>query len=204
MIINMKEKESVVVVYTGDNKGKTSAAIGLCCRALGGGKKVAFVQFIKEWAVSEHKFFARIASVFNKNTEPFDDKLENGFRGDKLTFYKGGKGFYNIGDKSAKKISDDEHKKSARETFEVAMKMVESADYDLVICDEINNAVSDGLLEIDDLKQIITNRNSKVNLCLTGRNLPTELLEFVDIATEMKKIKHHYDDGFLATQGIDF
>ena len=200
----MQEKESIVVVYTGDNKGKTSAAIGLCCRALGAGKSVAFIQFIKDWAVSEHSFFANIAPVFNKNTESFDGKLENGFRGDKFTFYKGGKGFYNLGDKSAKKISDDEHKESARETFEIAMKMIESTDYDLVICDEINNAVSDGLLEVDDLKRIIINRNPKINLCLTGRNFPTELLEFVNIATEMKKIKHHYDDGSLATQGIDF
>ena len=73
-----------------------------------------------------------------------------------------------------------------------------------MICDEINNAVHDGLLTTDDFRQLIEKRHATTSLCLTGRNFPTELLGFVDIATEMRKIKHHYDDGFLATEGIDF
>ncbi len=74
----------------------------------------------------------------------------------------------------------------------------------MVICDEINNAVHDGLLEIEDLKTLLTTRHETTSLCVTGRNFPEELLEHVDIATEMKKIKHHFDNKFLANKGIDY
>ncbi|MCL2037954.1 cob(I)yrinic acid a,c-diamide adenosyltransferase [Candidatus Saccharibacteria bacterium] len=182
------EKQSIVLVYTGDGKGKTSAAIGLLARALGAGKRIAFVQFIKAWEVSEHKFFAAIAPLYNE----------------KFTFYKGGKGFFNAGKASAKNVSDAEHRTAAHDTFDFAITAAISGDYDLVICDEINNAVADGLLTTDELKKLIEQRAEKTSLCLTGRNFPDELIELVDIVTEMKKIKHHYDDGFLAQEGIDF
>jgi len=183
-----QQKKSIILVYTGDGKGKTSAAIGLLARALGAGRKVAFVQFIKSWEVSEHKFFAAIAPLY----------------GDNFTFYKGGKGFFNAGAASAKNVSDAEHRIAAHDTFDFALRCANSGDYDLVICDEINNAVADGLLTTDDLKQLIVDCDEKTSLCLTGRNFPDELLDKVDIATEMRKIKHHYDDGFLAQEGIDF
>ena len=79
-----------------------------------------------------------------------------------------------------------------------------SGDFDLVICDEINNAVHDGLLAIDDLTQLISKRSPKTSLCLTGRDFPQTLLNSVDIATDMHKIKHHFDSKFLANKGIDF
>jgi cob(I)alamin adenosyltransferase len=183
-----KKKKSVVVVYTGDGKGKTSAAIGTTVRALGAGQRVAFVQFIKTWKVSEHKFFERIASIY----------------GDDLTFYQGGKGFFNAGNQSAKGVSDDEHRVAARATFNFAMDVVRSGTYDLVVTDEINNAVHDELLAIDDLRKLIAERDAKTSLCLTGRNFPKELEELADIVTEMKKIRHHYDDGHLAKEGIDY
>lgn len=182
------QKSSLVLVYTGDGKGKTSAAIGLCCRALGAGKRVAFVQFIKSWQVSEHTFFANVAKSYS----------------DDFTFYKGGKGFFHAGKASAKNVSDAEHEKAARETFAFAKTCAMSGEFDLVICDEINNAVADGLLSRKDLEELITSRNAKTSLCLTGRHFPAELLAKVDIATEMKKIKHHYDNGYLATEGIDY
>ena len=89
-------------------------------------------------------------------------------------------------------------------TLETAMDCATGGKYDLVICDEINNAVNDGLLTVNEVKQLIEKRNPKTSLCLTGRNFKTELLDLVDIATEMKKIKHHFDDKFLANKGIDF
>ncbi len=181
-------KSSIIIVYTGDGKGKTSAAIGLLARALGAGRKVAFVQFIKSWEVSEHKFFASIKPVYDDN----------------FTFYKGGKGFYNAGEASAKNVTDAEHRNAAQGTFDFAMEAAISGNYDLVICDEINNAVADGLLTTDDLEKLIKGRNEKTSLCLTGRNWPSGLNELADIVTEMKKVKHHYDDGFLAEEGIDF
>ena len=181
-------KQSVVLVYTGEGKGKTSAGIGLMARALGNGWRVAFIQFIKHWTVGEHNFIQDVQPVY----------------GQKLFFYKGGKGFYNAGDISAKDVTPEEHKLAAEMTYETAIKCATSGNYDLVICDEINNAVHDGLIGQNDLVNLIKQRNPKTSLCMTGRNFPKDLLDKVDIATEMKKIKHHFDDKYLANKGIDF
>jgi cob(I)alamin adenosyltransferase len=185
---DFKTKESVVVVYTGDSKGKTSASLGLMTRALGTRWKVAFVQFIKYWGVGEHVFIRDIQSIYK----------------DDLFFYKGGKGFYGAGDMSPQSVTPEQHKQAAADTYEVALQLAQSGEYDLVICDEISNAVHDGLLAPEKLHELITSRSPKTSLCLTGRNFPEKYLEFVDIATEMHKIKHHYDDKFLANKGIDF
>lgn len=181
-------KDSVVVVYTGEGKGKTSAGVGLLARALGNGWRVAFIQFVKSWQVSEHDFIEKIQPLYKDN----------------LLFYKGGKGFYNAGELSEKDVSETEHKKAAQQTFDVAFDSATSGSYDLVICDEINNAVNDGLTSKDDLKKLLTERNAKTSICLTGRNFPEDLLELVDIATHMTKMKHHFDDKYLANKGIDF
>jgi cob(I)alamin adenosyltransferase len=183
-----KTKDNVVIVYTGESKGKTSASLGLMCRALGRGWRVAYVQFIKEWEVGEHTFIHKIQSVFK----------------DSLTFYKGGKGFFNAGEISAKDVSPAEHKKAAQATYDFALQAANSGDYDLVICDEINNAANDGLLEESQLEKLMDSRGPKTSLCLTGRNFPEHLLAKVDIATNMTKIKHHFDDKFLANKGIDY
>lgn len=183
-----KTKESVVVVYTGEGKGKTSAAVGLLARALGNRWKVAFVQFIKHWGVGEHAFIRDIQPVF----------------GNDLLFYKGGKGFYAAGDISAEGIADAQHKQAAAETYSTAYDAATSGEFHLVICDEINNAVADGLLTITQLKGLIKKRHPKTSLCLTGRNFPETLLPLVDIATDMTKIRHHFDDKYLANKGIDY
>jgi cob(I)alamin adenosyltransferase len=185
---NFQKKDSVVVVYTGDSKGKTSASLGLMTRALGTGWKVAFVQFIKLWDVGEHRFIHSIMPLFE----------------DKLDFYKGGLGFYEAGELSADDTSSEEHKAQARATYDFAFQAATSGAYQLVICDEINNAVADGLLDVQDLERLIEKKHSGTSLCLTGRNFPTKLLERVDIATEMVKLKHHFDDKFLANKGIDY
>jgi len=183
-----KTKGSVVVVYTGDGKGKTSASVGLMARALGNGWKVAFIQFIKHWNVGEHDFIHMIEPTF----------------GDKLLFFKGGKGFYNAGDLSAKDISEKEHKKAAQETYARALECATSGNYDLVICDEINNALHHKLISKKQLTDLITKRTDKTSLCLTGRNFPKDLLPKTDIATNMTKLRHHFDDKYLANKGIDF
>jgi cob(I)alamin adenosyltransferase len=181
-------KESVVVVYTGESKGKTSAGIGMMVRALGNRWNVAFIQFIKYWGVGEHVFIRDILPLFK----------------DQLYFYRGGKGFYKAGDISAEFVSEAQHKQAALETYEEAYTAASSGDYRLVICDEICNAVHDGLLDVSSLKKLIEDRSPHTSLCLTGRNFPEELLPLVDIATDMTKIKHHFDDKFLANKGIDF
>ncbi len=183
-----RSKESVVVVYTGEGKGKTSAGLGLLVRALGTRWNVAFIQFIKHWGVGEHVFIRDIMPLYK----------------DQLHFYKGGKGFYNAGELSAEFVTPKQHKQAAKETYDEALACATSGKYDLVICDEINNAVHDGLLTKTQLKKLITSRSPQTSLCLTGRDFPKTLLDQVDIATNMTKIKHHFDDKFLANKGIDF
>jgi cob(I)alamin adenosyltransferase len=187
MTDDFKQKQSVVLVYTGEGKGKTSASLGLLVRSLGAGWRVAYVQFIKLWDVSEHQFIRDIMPVYESQ----------------LDFYKGGLGFYDAGDMSSG-ASDDDHKTQARLTYEFALHAAESGDYQLVICDEINNAVHDGLLTTDDLKRLIGQKHSSTSLCLTGRDFPKELLGQVDIATNMTKLRHHFDDKYLANKGIDY
>lgn len=181
-------KDSVVVVYTGEGKGKTSAGVGLLARALGAGWRVAFIQFVKAWQVSEHNFIDKVEPLFSR----------------RLLFYKGGRGFYQAGALSEKGVTKEEHLQAAQDTFTVALEASQNGKFDLVICDEINNAVHDGLLSHKDLEELIMKRAPKTSLCLTGRNFPEELLDQVDIATHMTKMKHHFDDKFLANKGIDF
>lgn len=183
-----KTKESVVVVYTGEGKGKTSASVGLMARALGNGWKVAFIQFIKHWNVGEHDFINQIQPLYKQ----------------KLLFYKGGKGFYDAGDLSAKDVTPAQHKKAAQDTYAKALQAATSGKFDLVICDEINNAVNHKLVTKKQLADLIKKRSSKTSLCLTGRDFPKDLLKYADIATNMTKIKHHFDKKYLANKGIDF
>ena len=159
-----KTKPSVVIVYSGEGKGKTSAALGLMSRSLGNRGKVAFIQFIKHWGVSEHVFIRDIQPLFK----------------DQLYFYKGGKGFYNAGDLSPKEISKEQHIKAAEDTYK------------------------DGLITIKQLQTLIEKRSKKTSLCLTGRDFPSKLVGLTDIYTNMEKIKHHFDNKYLANKGIDF
>ena len=184
-----KTKDALVIVYTGEGKGKTSAALGLLGRALGNRWKVAFIQFIKYWGVGEHGFIRDIQPIYK----------------DQLHFYKGGKGFFQAPDDlSRENHSPEQHLEAARNTYQEAVKCASSGEYNLVICDEINNAVHDGLLTIKQLESLIKKKAKNTSLCLTGRDFPTSLLPLVDIATDMHKIKHHFDDKFLANKGIDF
>ncbi len=185
---NFKTKKSVVIVYTGEGKGKTSASLGLVTRALGNRYKVAFIQFIKHWGVGEHVFLRDITPLFK----------------DQLFFYRGGKGFYKAGELSEQHITEKQHQQAAADTYKKAFECVSSGEYDVVICDEINNAVHDGLLTQKQLETLIKKRSPKTSLCLTGRNFPKELLPLADIVTDMKKVKHHFDEKYLANKGIDF
>ncbi len=183
-----KTKESVVLVYTGEGKGKTSASVGLMARALGSDWRVAFIQFIKHWNVGEHDFIDQIQPLYKS----------------KLLFYKGGKGFYNAGALSAKDVTPAQHKKAAQDTYNKAFKAATSGKFDLVICDEINNALHNKLISKADFKKLIKNKHPKTSLCLTGRDFPNDLLQLTDIATNMTKIRHHFDKKYLANKGIDF
>src|SRR5580658_5909886 len=106
-------KDSVVIVYTGESKGKTTASLGLMTRALGNRWRVAFIQFIKFWGVSEHVFIRDIQPLYK----------------DQLHFYKGGKGFYDAGEMSAEFVTPEQHKQAARETYNEALKEATSGTY---------------------------------------------------------------------------
>ena len=139
----------MVIVYTGDGKGKTSASLGLMARALGNRWNVAFIQFIKYWGVGEHVFIRDIQPLFK----------------DQLHFYKGGKGFYQAPDDlSPGQITPEQHRQAAEETFAEALRCATSGTFQVVICDEINNAVHDGLLTEKHLKELITKRSPGTSL----------------------------------------
>ena len=181
----MKQKTSTTIVYTGNGKGKTSAALGLLLRALGAGHKVALIQFIKSWETSEDQSIDKFADIYPKQ----------------LFHYKGGLGFY-YGDDGTDET--ESHQSAASKTYKKAYSLATSGKYDLVICDELNNAVKDGLLEANCIERLLLDHHENTSICISGRGFPRHLLPLVDIATEMRKVRHHYDDGFLASPGIDF
>ncbi len=177
----------MILVFTGNGKGKTTAALGQAIRALGQNKKVLMIQFIKgPWISGEDKFFKQIARL-----------------GERMAIVKAGRGFVGILDD---KLPLKEHKKSARKGLELAKKAINppagGRKYDLIILDEINNAVDLKLIKAADvlkiLKPICVNqrknqRQSALDVILTGRNAPKSFIKIADIVTEMKEIKHHFN-----------
>jgi cob(I)alamin adenosyltransferase len=181
------EKESssndgIVIVYTGNGKGKTTASLGVALRAIGHGLRVCMVQFIKgEWNYGE------LNSI---------KKLEPDFE-----LIVAGKGFIGI-------IDDDhafeEHVRAARTALDIVEQKISLNTFDIVILDEINYAVHLGLLQIADVLKILQNRPKHLSLILTGNHACEEIITWADLVTEMKEIKHPYKKGIKAKRGIDF
>ena len=181
------EKESslndgVVIVYTGNGKGKTTASLGVALRAIGHGLRVCMVQFIKgEWHYGE------LNSI---------KKLEPDFE-----LIVAGKGFIGI-------IDDDhafeEHVRAARTALDIVEQKISLDTFDIVILDEINYAVHLGLLQLVDVLKILQNRPKHLSLILTGNHACEEIITLADLVTEMKEIKHPYKKGIKAKRGIDF
>jgi cob(I)alamin adenosyltransferase len=179
---NKQIRKGLVIVYTGNGKGKTTAALGLCVRACGYGMKVAIVQFIKgSWQSGEIEGIKKLAP----NVE----------------FIRMGRGFVGIIDD---KLPRSEHEKAAGEALEFVRGMLLSNKYDIIILDELNVAVHLGLIEIEDVLKLIDDKPAELNLVITGRNAHKKLIERADLATEMKEIKHPYQKGILAQKGIDY
>jgi cob(I)alamin adenosyltransferase len=166
-----------VQVYTGNGKGKTTAAIGLAVRAAGAGLKVYFCQFLKGQNCSE------IASL-----NRFKDIIEIRQFGNE-SFISG-----------MPSESDVNH---ALNGFEEALTAVMSGSYDLVILDEINYAIHLNLIKLQHVVQLIKNKPSHVEIVLTGRNAANEILEIADLVSEIKEIKHYFQKGVLARKGIE-
>lgn len=179
-----KEKgaRGMVLVYTGNGKGKTSAALGLALRAIGRGWQVLMVQFMKgTWHYAELDSAQRLAPDFEI-----------------VAF---GRGFYKILDDQ---YPEDEHKAAACRTLAFARKKMLSGEYDLVILDEANVALRSGLIPLADVLKLLDERPAGVSLLFTGRNAPDELIERADLVTEMREIKHPYQKGILAQKGLDY
>src|SRR4030067_852493 len=177
-----EERKGLIIVYTGDGKGKTTAALGTVLRALGYNWKVLIIQFIKgSWTYGEMKGLKRL--------EP------------EVELKILGQGFVGIIDD---KKPIEEHIAAALGALKTALEDVQSDKYDLVILDEINVALSLGLIELAEVKKLLTCKPKRLHLILTGRGAHQDVIEMADLVTEMKEIKHPYQKGILAQKGVDF
>ncbi|MEI7500553.1 MAG: cob(I)yrinic acid a,c-diamide adenosyltransferase [Bacteroidota bacterium] len=167
-----------IQVYTGNGKGKTTAALGLALRAFGAGKKVFIAQFVKGMSYSEieaiHKFLPGISIVqfgldcFIINT-PTDKDL-----------------------------------KAARFGLSEVSKIISSGDFDLVVLDEACIAIHYNLFTVDELLGLLKSKPESMEIVITGRYAPAELIEFSDLVTDMNEVKHYYKLGVEARKGIEF
>jgi len=174
--------KGLILVFTGDGKGKTTAALGVALRAIGHGFKVLMIQFIKGPGFT---YGEEIAAK---------DYIPN------LEIIKKGRGYYKImGDD----LPEEVHREAALQGLSLAEEKMSSGLYDVIILDEINIAVDKGLIQIEKVLEILDKKPPKVNLILTGRGAHPALFERADLVTEMKEIKHPYQQGIKARKGID-
>ncbi len=166
-----------VQVYTGDGKGKTTAALGLVLRAAGAGFKVFVGQFLKSGDYSEIKALARFSDL--------------------VTVRQYGLGRFVKGRPAPEEIE------SAREGLREAEDALLSGRYDLVVLEEANVAASIGLFSVDELLSIIARKPLKTELLITGRNADPRVIAAADLVTEMRAVKHYYDKGVMARVGIE-
>lgn len=169
---------SCIQVYTGDGKGKTTAALGLMVRAAGAGHAVRIFQFLKLGDYSELK------TIHERFPEIEITQLGSG------RFINP----HNI---------PPEELERARQGLAQAREAVESGRYDLVILDEINGAMSMGLLDVQDVLAMLQARPERTEIVLTGRDAPQAVIDAADLCTEMHKVKHYYDAGVPAREGIE-
>ena len=171
-----KDSKGLVHVYTGDGKGKTTAALGLAMRAVGQGMKVAFIQFLKGLPCGE-LFFAQQYKPF----EIIQISVGDSFK------------------KSKEQLSQE-----ARQTLAYAEQEILSGKYDLVILDEILVAVNQGLITVKQVLDLLDAKLGSVELVLTGRKAPPEIVQRADLVTEMLMIKHPFTEGTGARRGIEY
>jgi len=174
----VKEQLGLVQVYTGNGKGKTTAALGLAFRAQGCGLNVAMVQFMKpeqesgEYVMSkEMKNFTLMPCGLSHLVDP--NKIK------------------------------EEDMAAAHDAFQTAKRMLYSGKYDLFIMDEINVAMGWNLINVNEAIEMLKNRPDNVEVVLTGRYAPEEIIEFADLVTEMRMIKHPFDRGIGSRKGIE-
>ena len=169
---------SLLLINTGDGKGKSTAAFGTVMRAIARGWKVAVIQFLKsgEWSVGEEKIARDIGVVWWA--------MGDGFTWDSEDM--------------------EESEAIAKAGWEKAAETIRSGEYDLVVLDEATYPINWGWIDIDAAVDVLGGRPGKVNVILTGRDAPQRLIDIADTVTEMRKVKHAYDSGIMARRGIDY
>jgi cob(I)alamin adenosyltransferase len=173
------KRQGLVIVNTGDGKGKTTAALGLAFRALGHRMRVVIVQFIKgQWTPGEIKAARRLAP-----------ELEVHALGDGFTWV------------TKDPVRD---RATTQQIWELAAGKILSGDYDLVILDEANVAMKHGYLAVADVIDVLRRRGPLVHVVLTGRGAPPELIEHADLVSEIRAVKHPYRQGIRAQKGMEF
>jgi len=173
-----KKKKGLIIVNTGNGKGKTTAALGVALRACGYGMKVSMLQFFKgKWKYGELRSAPKLGSFEIR-------AMGHGFTWE------------------SKDIEID--KRMVREAWQEAKAEILSAKYDLVILDEINYALHYGFLPVEDVVDFLKNKPPMLHVILTGRNAKPEIIEVADMVTEMREIKHPFNEGIVAQKGIEF
>jgi len=176
------KKKGLIIVYTGDGKGKTTASLGMAVRATGYDWKICILQFIKgTWKYGELEGVKKLAPNVELETM--------------------GAGFVGIIDDNK---PFEEHRAVAKKALEKVHQRILSGKYDLIILDELNVAVTLGLVTREEVEKILNIKPELLNLVITGRGAQPWLIERADLVTEMKEIKHPFKKGILAQKGIDF
>jgi len=173
------DEKGYVQVYTGHGKGKTTAALGLCLRAAGHGMRSHIIQFMKGQID-----YGELESV---------KKFEG-----LVTLTQGGRDCF-----VKKECPDPEDIRLARETLELAAGVLKRGEVDILVLDEINVALDFGLVGLDDVLELIRVKPGKMELILTGRNAPDEIIEAADLVTEMREVKHYWKKGVSGRTGIE-
>lgn len=183
-MLELSEKQQgLVLVYTGNGKGKTTAALGIAIRATGRNQRVLMIQFIKS-----------------------PDRST----GEKIMFEKMGIEMHQVGIGFTWTKTAEEHREALRKAWEFTKEKVQSGGYDVVILDELNNALAinsfpiEDVLPIQEVIELIHHRHPSMHLVITGRSAKQEILEAADLVTEMKEVKHYYQDGVAAVKGIEY
>jgi cob(I)alamin adenosyltransferase len=172
-------KQGLIQVYTGDGKGKTTCALGLALRAVGQGFKAYIVHFMKGRDTGEARAAARLAP-------------------DLTLRYFGRPGLVNLNSPAREDLD------LVQEAWNLAREIIASGDYDLVVLDEINLALAYGLIPLTEALEALRRRPAWVEVVLTGRQAPPELVELADLVTEMRPLKHYYTAGVPARRGIEW
>ncbi|WP_129776678.1 cob(I)yrinic acid a,c-diamide adenosyltransferase [Peristeroidobacter soli] len=174
-----KERGGLLLILTGPGKGKSSSAFGMVARALGWDMRVGIVQFIKgKWQTGEHHFFRRFPDL--------------------LSFEVMGEGFtWDVQDRQ-RDIA------AAQKAWQRSCELILDPDYDFVLLDELNIAIRNDYVSIDEVVGFLKNRPRDKHICITGRDAKPELMEIADLVTEMTLIKHPYDAGFKPQRGVEF